>query len=165
MKKILFAIMLLCSLVSCGTSETVVSTGVNLSEYEYCLLGTGSTSGDADVTDIILRVENILPEVFTIVSKERAYYLAQEGNKVLTPDISVKSEKWDGGYSYISVAFRDWSTGRLLAVTKSSGQGMSIKEDQHIALQKIRKELLSLKSASNLNGNLNCSKELEHYAS
>ena len=25
--------------------------------------------------------------------------------------------------------------------------------------------LLSLKSASNLNGNLNCSKELEHYAS
>ena len=35
MKKILFAIMLLCSLVSCGTSETVVSTGVNLSEYVY----------------------------------------------------------------------------------------------------------------------------------
>lgn len=26
-------------------------------------------------------------------------------------------------------------------------------------------EFLSLKSASNLNGNLNCSKELEHYAS
>ena len=25
--------------------------------------------------------------------------------------------------------------------------------------------LLTLKSASNLNGNLNCSKELEHYAS
>ena len=25
--------------------------------------------------------------------------------------------------------------------------------------------LFSLKSASNLNGNLNCSKELEHYAS
>lgn len=143
MKKVLFAIMLLCFLVSCGTSETVVSTGVNLSEYEYCLLGTDSTSGDADVTDIILRVENILPEVFTIVSKERAYYLAQEGNKVLTPDISVKSEKWDGGYSYISVTFRDLLTGRLLAVTKSSGQGMSIEEDQHIALQKIRKELIS----------------------
>ena len=26
-------------------------------------------------------------------------------------------------------------------------------------------QLLNLKSASNLNGNLNCSKELEHYAS
>lgn len=143
MRKVLFAIMLLCSLVSCGTSETVVSTGVNLSEYEYCLLGTGATSGDADVTDIILKVENILPEVFTIVSKERAYYLVQEGKKVLTPDISVKSEKWDGGYSYISISFRDLSTGRLLAVTKSSGQGMLIEEDQNIALNKIYKELIS----------------------
>ena len=28
-----------------------------------------------------------------------------------------------------------------------------------------RKYLIILKSASNLNGNLNCSKELEHYAS
>jgi len=28
-----------------------------------------------------------------------------------------------------------------------------------------KKILLILKSASNLNGNLNCSKELEHYAS
>lgn len=27
------------------------------------------------------------------------------------------------------------------------------------------KKLINLKSASNLNGNLNCSKELEHYAS
>ena len=26
-------------------------------------------------------------------------------------------------------------------------------------------EIIDLKSASNLNGNLNCSKELEHYAS
>ena len=143
MRKVLFAIMLLCSLVSCGTSETVVSTGVNLSEYEYCLLGTGATSGDADVTDIILKVENILPEVFTIVSKERAYYLVQEGKKVLTPDISVKSEKWDGGYSYISISVRDLSTGRLLAVTKSSGQGMSIEEDQNIAINRIYKERIS----------------------
>ena len=29
----------------------------------------------------------------------------------------------------------------------------------------MKKNLLYLKSASNLNGNLNCSKELEHYAS
>ena len=92
-----------------------------------------------------MKVENILPEVFTIVSKERAYYLVQEGKKVLTPDISVKSEKWDGGYSYISISFRDLSTGRLLAVTKSSGQGMSIEEDQNIALNKIYKELISNK--------------------
>ena len=28
-----------------------------------------------------------------------------------------------------------------------------------------RQNIVNLKSASNLNGNLNCSKELEHYAS
>ena len=32
-------------------------------------------------------------------------------------------------------------------------------------MQFINRILLDLKSASNLNGNLNCSKELEHYAS
>jgi hypothetical protein len=29
----------------------------------------------------------------------------------------------------------------------------------------MKAKVLNLKSASNLNGNLNCSKELEHYAS
>ena len=29
----------------------------------------------------------------------------------------------------------------------------------------LRRNIYNLKSASNLNGNLNCSKELEHYAS
>jgi hypothetical protein len=34
-----------------------------------------------------------------------------------------------------------------------------------IIVEKTLTHLLNLKSASNLNGNLNCSKELEHYAS
>ena len=33
------------------------------------------------------------------------------------------------------------------------------------SVDEVKKFLNSLKSASNLNGNLNCSKELEHYAS
>ena len=32
-------------------------------------------------------------------------------------------------------------------------------------VRQAKKEANNLKSASNLNGNLNCSKELEHYAS
>ena len=34
-----------------------------------------------------------------------------------------------------------------------------------VVQQSSDKDILILKSASNLNGNLNCSKELEHYAS
>ena len=32
-------------------------------------------------------------------------------------------------------------------------------------MNNLSEDILILKSASNLNGNLNCSKELEHYAS
>jgi len=39
---------------------------------------------------------------------------------------------------------------------------MFVYEIKYIILLQI---LINLKSASNLNGNLNCSKELEHYAS
>ena len=35
----------------------------------------------------------------------------------------------------------------------------------YLQYQKIKENIYNLKSASNLNGNLNCSKELEHYSS
>lgn len=143
MKEFVLSIITVLMLCSCGTSETTISTGVNLREYKHCVLGTENINGDADVTDIVLKVENILPEVFTIVSRNEAESLILDGKKVLTPSTNVKSEKWDGGYSYISVSFRDLKTGRLLAVSKSSGQGMSINEDQEIALGKIKKELIN----------------------
>ena len=40
---------------------------------------------------------------------------------------------------------------------------VGLRECDNVHLQRLK--LLDLKSASNLNGNLNCSKELEHYAS
>ena len=39
------------------------------------------------------------------------------------------------------------------------------KKDPRVKNRKSPKKVYNLKSASNLNGNLNCSKELEHYAS
>ena len=38
-------------------------------------------------------------------------------------------------------------------------------KDHKVAMAKLESGVFYLKSASNLNGNLNCSKELEHYAS
>ena len=43
----------------------------------------------------------------------------------------------------------------------STGYSVDVKSGLDFNL----KNLINLKSASNLNGNLNCSKELEHYAS
>ena len=141
-RRLLFIAFIILFFISCGTSYTVVSTGVDLSEYKYCLSDVGDINGDAELSDIILEVENLYPKIFSIVTKEQARIIISGGDKVFVSEISVKSEKWEGGHSYITILFKDYSTGRLLAVIKSSGIGMSVYEDQQIALQYIKKELL-----------------------
>ena len=48
--------------------------------------------------------------------------------------INVKSEKWDSGHSYITITFYDLYTDQSVAVVKSSGIGLSILQDQKLAL-------------------------------
>mgnify|MGYP001100147447 CR=1 FL=1 len=62
-------------------------------------------------------------------------------DSILTPNIHVTSEKWDGGHTYITITFYDYDTGQSIAVLKSSGIGLSIPQDQNIALRAIRKKL------------------------
>ena len=52
----------------------------------------------------------------------------------LTPHINIKSEKWDGGHTYITITFYDLYTDQSVAVVKSSGIGLSISQDQKLAL-------------------------------
>ena len=47
-------------------------------------------------------------------------------------------------------------------------ESLAKQDKKHVGVSnynQVKKELINLKSASNLNGNLNCSKELEHYSS
>ena len=53
----------------------------------------------------------------------------------------MKSEKWDGGHTYISISFYDYATNQSVAVVKSSGIGLTISHDQKLALSAIKKEL------------------------
>lgn len=62
-------------------------------------------------------------------------------NSVLSPSIAVKSEKWDGGHTYITITFYDFATHRPVIILKSSGIGLSIKQDQKIAFKAIRKQI------------------------
>jgi len=53
-------------------------------------------------------------------------------------------------------------------VDKQTGECITLYQIKHSVQKNAKNEtinLSNLKSASNLNGNLNCSKELEHYAS
>ena len=68
----------------------------------------------------------------------------------------------DGGIQVITTD----ETGGTLKTGISDLQGRKLsKEPTHGIYIKNGKKYVNLKSASNLNGNLNCSKELEHYSS
>jgi len=128
--------------VSCASSKstTTVSKGVALSNYKYVVFGT-ENDGDAELDDIIMMVQNELSEKLTVVSSSKANRLIEQGEYVLTPRINVKTEKWDGGYTYITINLYDFCTNQSIAIVKSSGIGWTISHDQKLAFNAIKKEL------------------------
>lgn len=93
--------------------------------------------GDAELADILMMVQNEISEKLQVVSPEKARNLMHQGERVLSPRINVKTEKWDGGHTYISISFYDYDTNQSVAVVKSSGIGMSISQDQKLAYKAI----------------------------
>ena len=88
-----------------------------------------------------MMVRNEISEKLQVVSADKATSLINQGERVLSPKINVKTEKWDGGHTYISISFYDYYTNQSVAVVKSSGIGWSISQDQELAYKAIKKEL------------------------
>ena len=97
-------------------------------------------TGDRELDDVLLLVQNEIAN--TKLQPISLMYAPDDylGN-TLSPHINVKSEKWDGGYTYITITFYDIYTDQIIAVIKSSGKGLSISEDQELALWAIRRKL------------------------
>lgn len=145
MKKLLYIFALsfcLTTITSCASSKssTTLSNGISLQDYKYIVFGK-EDDGDAELADILLMVQNELSGKLNVVSPLQASRLIEDGVKVLSPRISVKTEKWDGGHTYISISFFDYNTNQSIAVVKSSGIGLSISQDQKLAFSAIKKEL------------------------
>ncbi len=145
MKKFIsyFIVMAVVSVLSsCASSKSTstVLNGTDLSKYKYVVFGANS-DGDAELEDIVMMVQNDISEKLHVVSAEKAILLLSLGEKVVSPKINVKTEKWDGGYTYISVNFYDYDTNQSIAVVKSSGIGLTISQDQELAYKAIKKEL------------------------
>lgn len=130
-------------LVSCASSKstTTVSQGMDINSYKYVVYGSEDSDGAAELADILLIVQNELSGKLQTVSATEAIALVDKGENVVSPRINVKSEKWDGGHTYITISFYDYRTNQLVAVIKSSGIGLSISQDQKLALSAIKKEL------------------------
>ena len=144
MKKISYLLFAFVSLllISCASSKstTTIAKGNNLSNYKYVVFGS-EDEGDAELADILMMVQNDISEKLQVVSPEKARNLIRQGECVLTPRINVKTEKWNGGHTYISISFYDYDTNKSVAVVKSSGIGMTISHDQKLAYKAIKKEL------------------------
>ena len=134
--------LLLLFFVSCASSQstTTIAKGNNVSNYKYVVFGS-EDEGDAELADILMMVQNDISEKLQVVSPEKARILIRQGERVLSPRINVKTEKWDGGHTYISISFYDYDTNLSVAVVKSSGIGLSISQDQKLAYKAIKKEL------------------------
>lgn len=145
MRKYVFyfiAIVIVSISISCASSKstTTVLNGMDISKYKYVVFGT-SDKGDAELADILMMVQNEISRKLQVVSAEKAKSLTAIGEKVVSPKINVKTEKWDGGHTYISISFYDYDTNQSIAVVKSSGIGLSISQDQKLAYKAIKKEL------------------------
>ena len=141
MKK--FAILLISILLmSCASSSTVTTlVGDNdILNYKYVVFGT-EDEGDAELADILMLVQNDISKKLQVVSSEKARTLIHQGEHILTPRINVKTEKWDGGHTYISISFYDYETNQSVAVVKSNGIGLTVSHDQELAYKAIKKEL------------------------
>lgn len=130
------------TLVACASSQsaTTIAKGNDISKYKYVVFGSGD-EGDAELADILMMVQNDISEKLQVVSSEKARSLIYQGEKVLSPRINVKTEKWNGGHTYISISFYDYDTNQSVAVVKSSGIGMTISHDQKLAYKALKKEL------------------------
>ena len=111
-----------------------------MSKYKYVIFGNES-SGDRELDDIVMAVQNQITETSLKVLSTSDVSSIRMTDSILTPNIHITSEKWDGGHTYITVTFYDYSNNQCIAVVKSSGIGMTVSHDQNIALGAIKKKL------------------------
>ena len=139
--KLLATIAITVVIQACSTSKAVVSHNIDLSKYSYVVFGK-ETSGDRELDDIIMTVQNeIAATKLAVVSAQDGLAKIAIGEFVLSPNIHVSTENWDGGHTYITITFYDYDTRQSVVILKSSGIGLFISQDRNIALRAIRTKL------------------------
>lgn len=140
-KRIIPIAIIIILMASCSSSKIVLSSNANIDKYKYIIFGNES-SGDRELDDIVMAVQNQITETnLKVLSTSNILKISECSDSILTPNIHVTSEKWEGGHTYITVTFYDYNNNQRIAVIKSSGIGMTVSHDQNIALNAIRKKL------------------------
>lgn len=139
--KLMIAVIILILMTSCAAGKIVLSNNADIDRYKYVVFGD-ETSGDRELDDVILEVHNQIAETnLKVLSNSEISKVLVGPNVILTPNIHVTSEKWDGGHTYITVTFYDYNDHQCVAVVKSSGIGVTVSQDREIALGALKKKL------------------------
>lgn len=137
----MIAVIILILMTSCATGKIILSADADIGKYKYVVFGN-EASGDRELDDVLLEVQNQIAETnLKVLSASETSKVRTFADGILTPNIHVKSEKWDGGYTYITVTFYDYYNNQCIAVVKSSGIGVTVSHDQDMALGALRKRL------------------------
>ncbi|MEZ3464996.1 hypothetical protein [Muribaculum intestinale] len=137
-----YTIVVVIILQACSTSKSVISHGIDLSKYSYVVFGKESI-GDRELDDIVMAVQNEIANTkLDVISEQDGLAKMAVGEFVLSPNIHISRKKLDTGMqTYITITFYDYNTNQSIAVIKSSGIGVTISQEQNMALGAIRKEL------------------------
>ena len=137
-----YTIVVVIILQACSTSKSIISHGIDLSKYSYVVFGKESI-GDRELDDIVMAVQNEIANTkLDVISEQDGLAKMAVGEFVLSPNIHISRKKLDTGMqTYITITFYDYNTNQSIAVIKSSGIGVTISQEQNMALGAIRKEL------------------------
>ncbi len=141
MKHFIATIIIIATMTSCASSRIVLSDNANLDKYKYVIFGN-ETTGDRELDDVMMEIRNLISRTsLKVLPASDATKIISCSDSILTPNINVNTEKWDGGHTYITITFYDYANNHPIAVVKGSGIGLSLRHDQNIALGRIRKNL------------------------
>lgn len=141
MRYIIATIIIIATMTSCASSRIVLSDNANLNKYKYVIFGN-ETTVDRELDDVMMEVRNLISRTgLRVLSASDATKMISCSDSILTPNINVNTEKWDGGHTYITITFYDYANNQPIAVVKGSGIGLSLRHDQNIALGRIKKKL------------------------
>lgn len=107
--KLIIPIAIIALVASCSSSKIVLSNDANIEKYKYVIFGN-ELSGDRELDDVVMLVQNQIAETnLKVLSVSNASKVSECSDSILTPNIHVTSEKWDGGHTYITVTFYDYN--------------------------------------------------------
>lgn len=105
-KQVISIAIIITLMASCASSKIVLSSNIDISKYKYVIFG-GESSGNRELDDVVMAVQNQIAETnLTVLSPSNTFKILECSDSILTPNIHVTSEKWDGGHTYITVIFQ-----------------------------------------------------------